>query len=113
MPENVQRSTPNETGKVVRFPTEYHQDAIKGGDVRDMQSVVDQRARDMAQSAISKIQSHEDKCEIRDANKIVILDEIKDKLDGLYDRFWVAALSTIAMLTTACSTLIYMVVSKH
>ncbi len=77
-----------------------------------MQSVIDQRARDMAKAAQNQIQSHEAACEIRDGHKLVVLEEIKDKLDGLYSRFWVAALSTIGMLTTACSTLIYMVVSR-
>lgn len=39
--------------------------------------VIDQKARDMAQAALSKIQSHEDGCEIRWTGTMSTLKEIK------------------------------------
>lgn len=76
-------------------------------------NVIDQRARDMATAATSQIQSHEKECALRWAGSMSALLKIERGMDGLYTRFWVAAVSTITMLTTACATLIYMVIDKH
>jgi hypothetical protein len=75
--------------------------------------VIDQKARDMAQAAASAIDSHEKVCIERWGAAMATMKDIKKSTDGLYTRFWVAAVSTITMLAGACLTLIYMVIHQH
>ena len=75
--------------------------------------IIDQKARDLAQSAASAIDSHERVCIERWGSAMSTMNDIKRGMDGLYTRFWVAALSTISMLTGACATLIYIVIRPH
>lgn len=74
---------------------------------------VDQVARREATQALANIQGHERVCAERYGNITANLGDLKRGVEGLYRRFWIAAISTISMLATACASLVYMVVTKH
>lgn len=75
--------------------------------------IVDIMARKDAAAALSDIRSHERICAERYGNITTNLGDLKRGVEGLYRRFWIAAISTISMLATACFALIYMVINKH
>jgi len=73
----------------------------------------DQVARDTANKALASIEGHERVCAERQGHIIESLGELKRSVQGLYKRFWTAAISVIAMLASVCGTLLYMVLTGH
>lgn len=74
---------------------------------------LDQTARDTANNALAAIEGHEKVCTERQGHIMENLRDLKRGVEGLYRRFWAAAISSIAMLLTACGALIYLVLNKH
>ena len=72
----------------------------------------DQVARDIANSAMNAIETHEKVCAERQLHIIETLRELKDGVAGLYRRFWVAAIFVISTLFSVCGGLIYLILSK-
>lgn len=73
---------------------------------------IDQFARDNATRAIALIEAHEKVCTERQGHILENLHDLKRGVEGLYRRFWLAAIGCISLLGTACASLIYMVI-KH
>ncbi len=69
---------------------------------------VDQLARDTSQRAISLIEGHERVCTERQGHILEALGDLKRGVEGLYRRFWAAALAIIGLLVGGCGTLIYL-----
>lgn len=78
-----------------------------------MSNEVDQTARDSANKAIALIETHERVCTERQGHIIDNLRDLKTGVDGLYRRFWAAALFIITLLISACGALIYLVLERH
>jgi hypothetical protein len=76
-----------------------------------MSDGVDQSARDNANKAISLIETHERVCTERQGHIIDNLRDLKTGVEGLYRRFWAAALFIISLLLSACGALIYLVLA--
>ncbi|WP_139839870.1 hypothetical protein [Oceanibacterium hippocampi] len=62
------------------------------------QDQIDTRAIELAQQALSRIDGHEKICSQNQAALIARLAEIKSSIAGLYNRFWLAAVSLIGLL---------------
>lgn len=73
---------------------------------------VDQVARDASTKAIALIETHERVCSERQGHIIENLHELKRGVEGLYRRFWAAALGIIGLLISVCSALIYLILGK-
>ena len=73
---------------------------------------VDQLARDTANKAISLIETHEQVCTERQGHIIENLRDLKRGVEGLYRRFWAAALGIITLLITALGSLLYLIIGK-
>lgn len=69
-------------------------------------SEADQVARDVANKAIAKIEAHELVCAERQGHIIQSLQEVKRGVEGLYRRFWAAALGIIVLLLTIVGKLV-------
>lgn len=66
----------------------------------------DQVARDIANKAIAKIEAHEMVCAERQGHIILSLQDVKRGVEGLYRRFWAAAIGIIICLLGVCGFLI-------
>ena len=73
---------------------------------------VDQVARDNATKAISLIEKHEVVCTERQGHIIENLRDLKTGVEGLYRRFWAAALGIITLLIGALGSLLYLILSR-
>lgn len=73
---------------------------------------VDQFARDTSNRAISLIESHERVCTERQGHIIESLRDLKTGVEGLYRRFWAAALGIITLLIGALGSLLYLIITK-
>lgn len=71
--------------------------------------VRDQMARDEATRAISLIEGHERVCTERQGHILANLGDLKRGVEGLYRRFWAAAICCISLLLTACGSLIWLI----
>lgn len=71
----------------------------------------DHMARDAANRAISLIEAHERVCTERQGHIIENLQGLRRGVEGLYRRFWAAALGIISMLMAACGALLYLVLA--
>lgn len=69
---------------------------------------LDQIARDSANKAIALIETHELVCTERQGHIIEGIKDLKSGVNGLYRRFWAAAVACISLLLGACSTLMYL-----
>lgn len=67
----------------------------------------DQLARDNANRAIALIESHEKICTERQTHIIESLQDLKRGVEGLYRRFWAAALGIIVLLLTIVGRLVF------
>ena len=74
---------------------------------------LDQTARDTANKALAAIEGHEKVCMERQGHIIENLGDLKRGVEGLYRRFWAAALFIISLLLSACGALIYLVIERH
>ncbi len=74
---------------------------------------IDQIARDNANSALAKIDAHEQICAERQGHIIESLTELKHGMQGLYKRFWTASIAVIMALASVCGTLLYMVINGN
>lgn len=74
-------------------------------------SEADQLARDVANKAIAKIEAHELVCTERQGHIMDSLRDVKRGVEGLYRRFWAAALGIIALLLSACGALVYLILT--
>lgn len=72
--------------------------------------IVDQMARNDATKAISLIESHERVCTERQGHIIQNLGDLKRGVEGLYRRFWAAAICCISLLITACASLLWLII---
>ena len=72
----------------------------------------DHVARDSANRAISLIEAHERICTERQGHILANLTDLKRGVEGLYRRFWLAALSIISLLTGACGALLYLILNR-
>lgn len=68
--------------------------------------VIDQTARDIANKAVALIEKHEGVCAERQGHIIVNLQDLKHGVEGLYRRFWAAALGIIVLLLTIVGKLV-------
>lgn len=68
---------------------------------------IDQKARDMARDAAQMISTHVEVCEEQNRNIIATIGSIKEGMEGLYSRFWVAACSLIALLVGILVKLVF------
>jgi hypothetical protein len=73
---------------------------------------VDQQARDSANKAIALIETHERVCTERQGHIIENLRDLKTGVEGLYRRFWAAALGIISLLLGACGALFYLILTR-
>lgn len=73
---------------------------------------LDQTARDIANKAVSLIEKHESVCAERQGHIIDNLADLKRGVEGLYRRFWAAALGMISLLIGACGALFYLILTK-
>jgi hypothetical protein len=73
---------------------------------------VDQVARDTSNRSISLIESHERVCTERQGHIIESLNDLKRGVEGLYRRFWAAALGIITLLIGALGSLLYLILIK-
>jgi hypothetical protein len=73
---------------------------------------IDQVARDASTKAISLIETHERVCTERQGHIIENLRDLKTGVEGLYRRFWAAALGIITLLLSIVGALIYLVLGK-
>lgn len=76
-------------------------------------TVIDQGARDMASRAMNAVEAHERECAVNQRHILGNLDEIKGDIKALFDRFWVAAISVIALMISICGSLIYLIITRH
>lgn len=74
---------------------------------------VDQVARDLSNRAIALIDTHERVCTERQIHIIDNLHDLKRGVEGLYRRFWVAAIGIIMLLLTICGTLFWPRLGLH
>jgi hypothetical protein len=72
----------------------------------------DQLARDTSQRAISLIESHERVCTERQGHIIESLNDLKRGVEGLYRRFWAAALGIITLLLGTLGALIHLIITR-
>lgn len=75
-----------------------------------MADVKDQMARDDANRALLLIEGHERVCTERQGHIIQNLDALRRGVEGLYRRFWAAAICCISLLVTACASLLWLIV---
>lgn len=73
---------------------------------------VDQVARDTSNKAIALIESHEKVCTERQGHIIAGIADLKRGVEGLYRRFWAAALGIIALLIGALGPLLYLLLTR-
>lgn len=71
----------------------------------------DDVARASAQEALSQIEKHEAVCAERQGHIIQSLNDVKRGVEGLYRRFWAAAIGIITLLIGACGALLYMILT--
>ena len=72
----------------------------------------DQLARDTANKALASIEKHEGICAERQGHIIESLGELKRGVQGLYKRFWTAAIAIIMALASVCATFLYMILTR-
>jgi uncharacterized membrane protein len=70
------------------------------------QDKINTRAIEMAQEALTRIDSHEKVCAVRYNGINSTLEEIKEGQKGLYGRFWWAMTGLVVILLTALSGVI-------
>ena len=73
---------------------------------------IDQLARDTSQRAISLIESHERVCTERQGHIIESLNDLKRGVEGLYRRFWAAALGIITLLIGMLGALLHLILTR-
>ena len=78
-----------------------------------MADVVDQMARDNAAHALSAIEAHEKVCAERQTHILGNLQDLKNGVEGLYRRFWAAALAIISLLITIVGGLVGYIATHH
>lgn len=74
---------------------------------------VDQFARDNATRSIALIEAHERVCTERQLHIIASLLELKRGVEGLYRRFWVAAIGIIMLLLSISGALFWPHLAPH
>jgi hypothetical protein len=74
---------------------------------------VDQLARDTANEAIALIEKHESVCTERQGHIIENLRDLKRGVEGLYRRFWAAALGIITLLLGTLGALIHLIITRN
>ena len=79
----------------------------------DRTAVLDQEARDHAAQALAAIASHEILCTERYKHVAESLEKLRDAVEGLYNRFWLGAISTISLLIAACGVLLRLLIAGH
>lgn len=77
-----------------------------------VQDVRDQMARDDATRALMLIEGHERVCAERHSHVLEGLHDVRGGVEGLYRRFWFAALSCISLLLTICGSLFFLVAKQ-
>lgn len=76
------------------------------------ENATDQIARDTSNRAIALIESHERVCTERQGHILENLHDVKRGVEGLYRRFWFAALSAISLLISTCGCLLYLILTR-
>ena len=78
-----------------------------------MTDSTDQLARDTSARALSAIETHEKVCTERQGHILENLHDLKRGVEGLYRRFWAAAIGIIALLISLTGALGYLVLTHH
>lgn len=77
-----------------------------------MNHEADQVARDIAKDALARIEGHEKVCAERQGHIMDSLRDVKRGVEGLYRRFWAAAIGIIALLLSVCGALLWLIMTK-
>jgi len=78
----------------------------------EVSNSLDQPARDSAADALAKIAKHEAVCAERYSQVAENLAALRTGVEGLYNRFWLAAISCISLLLMGCGVLIRILIMK-